>query len=51
MTPEPTGDEREALTRVLAGLLGDQTHPVYTSAWRRVGIAENVASGDGALAE
>ena len=51
MTPEPSGDEREALARVLDELLGEDSHPVYASRWRRAGIAENTESGDGALAE
>lgn len=51
VTPEPAGDEREALERALGELLGHDAHPAYVSAWRRAGIAENIESGDGALAK
>lgn len=51
VTPEPGRDEREALERALGELLDDDVHPAYRNEWRRAGIAEGVASGDGALAE
>ena len=41
--PEPEPNEREAIETAISRLLGDATlPPEYASAWRRVGIAENV---------
>lgn len=55
VTPEPTGDEREALERVLPGLLEGESHAAYASAWRQAGVVENTGAvrllGDGPLAE
>ena len=41
VTPEPEADEREALEHALRELLTEETHPAYTSAWRRAAIEEN----------
>jgi hypothetical protein len=44
--PEPTAEEREALTAALERLLaGEQVPAPYRSAWRQAGIAENVKPG------
>ena len=43
--PEPTPEERKALTLALERLLaGEQVPPPYRSAWRRAGVLENVDS-------
>ena len=43
LTPEPPPDERDALLAALEQLVEDgATAPAYASAWRRVGIRENV---------
>ena len=43
ITPEPTPPEREALTKALERLLADDVlPPAYRSAWRALGIRENV---------
>ena len=54
VSPEPQGDEREALERALGELLGEETHPAYRSGWRHAAVVENTGAfrlGDGALAE
>ena len=54
VTPQPEGDEREALERALAELLADELHPAYRSAWRHAALVESTGVyrlGDSALAE
>jgi len=44
--PEPTPEEREAMTAALERLLaGEQVPAPYRSAWRQAGIAENAKAG------
>jgi hypothetical protein len=46
LEPEPDPGEREAVAVALERLLAREQVPTpYRSAWRRLGIAENVASG------
>lgn len=43
ITPEPEGEEREAITAALERLLAaDPVLPGYRSEWRNAGIRENV---------
>jgi hypothetical protein len=45
--PEPDPQEREAIATALARLAGDAETPgPYLSAWRRLGIAENLEPDD-----
>ena len=44
--PEPYGEEREAILRVIEEQLArDSRPPAYRSAWREQGIHENVDDG------
>ena len=48
ITPEPNPEEREALLAALAALLdGDRRPAAYRSAWRELGIRDNLGEGDG----
>jgi len=44
VSPEPEGDEREALERALGELLGEETHPAYRSGWRHAAVVENTGT-------